>query len=167
MPDFLAMVERGPKRRSKTRAQGSHTEEQRQPQALWCWLQCSPGRMLQPPPLLPPPSPAVNTDRTHTGPQPWISHAGAVLGSGRRKRICSVFPALPLSPLCPDFFLLWEQGTACITDNKGSDRHCWSMGRTVYTPRILTTIILGEPPKCSELVLSSNQWHICQMLPEV
>lgn len=112
---FLPTVEGGPERRSKTRAPGSQTQEWRQSRALRCWLQRSPGRMLQPPLPLPPPNPTVN-GRTHTAHRPWLSHAGAALGSGRRKQICSMFPVFPLSP---DFFLLWEQGTACVTDNKG------------------------------------------------
>lgn len=119
-------MEGGPKRSSTTRAPGSLTQEGRQARALVLAAVLS-RRMPQPPLLLPPPSPAVSTDGAHAGPQPWLSHAGAALGSGRRKRICSMFPALPLSPPCPGFFFPCgsreqpvSQITEAVTDTAGS-----------------------------------------------
>lgn len=171
MPGFLPLVEGGQKRSSKTRAPRSLTQEGRQAQALWCWLQCSPGRMLQPPLLLPPPSPAVSTDGTHTGPQPWLSHAGAALGSGRRKRICSMFLVLPLSPPCPVFFFSScgsrEQPvsriTEAVTDTAGPCEALCTAPDSSPPP----SCTLGQPPKCLGLVLSSNPGQVCRMLSEV
>lgn len=113
MPDFLPVVEGGPQRRSKTRAPGSHTQERRQPRALWCWLQCSPGgcsshhRCCHLPALL-----SVLMGHTQglslgfpTQEQPWE------VGGGNGSAPCS---RCFLSALCAlDFFLSWQQEQLC------------------------------------------------------